>query len=67
MERKRKIKVIGSLSFGNEPVKTKFIVFRGFGGGEGKPLICAVIKNKSLSYSLHIPWGDFAALTSRNQ
>lgn len=36
-----KIKAIGSLSFGNEPAKTKFIVFRDFGGREGKPLIHA--------------------------
>lgn len=35
MGTERKIKAIGSLSFGNEHDKTKFIVFRGSGGGGG--------------------------------
>lgn len=63
----RKIKAIGFLSFGNEPAKTKFIFFRGFGGGEGKPLFHADVKNNFLSYSLHIHWRDFVALRTRNQ
>lgn len=48
MGTERKIKAIGSLSFGNEPAKTKFIFFRGLGGGEGKPLFHADVKNNFL-------------------
>lgn len=57
MGTEREIQAIGSLSFGNEPAKTKFIAFRGFGGGEGKPLIHADLKNNFSSYSLCVHRG----------